>query len=425
MQVRWWVGLAAAMLMSLVWCVTPAAHAMREPGDWVTITLRDGREVTGEVIEETTQEITIEIRYGSIRQKQTFSSYDIVELERHAPPAGAAPKQEAKAPEQKEEAKGGYVRVPTKGVFGKEVTANLFREAIDDAIKHGAEAIIFELESPGGYLFGLHQIYDVIKDNRDDIKIVFYVNGDCFSAAALVCLATDYFYVGPQTHFGAAVVIRANDEGGHDAVEQKFAAAEAAMWRQRVEEAKHPSILVDPLMIMEAELWADASTRPWTLYKSEPKDLGPEAKIVRIDSNQTVLGATQEELVNYGAVSGTADTFRDVLRQLDLENPGYEAVDGEKIAETVERLQNRNLASIDRQVKNVEATIEAIQDSKSYASYRMKLRGIGNSLKTIRQMMKELDYIEFHCRVERGITDEILDEWDMAVAKALKEVETR
>ena len=28
MQVRWWVGLAAAMLMSLVWCVTPAAHAM-------------------------------------------------------------------------------------------------------------------------------------------------------------------------------------------------------------------------------------------------------------------------------------------------------------------------------------------------------------------------------------------------------------
>lgn len=420
MRLRQWFGWVLAIAGLLTILDVRTALAMREPGDWVTITLRDGREVTGEVVEESAKAITVEIRFGTIKQKQTFDAYDVVEIERHARPADAAPKEQRTGPK----AQGGYVVVPTTGVFGKEITANLFRTAIEDATKRGAEAIIFELESPGGYLFGLHQIYDVIQEHRDDIKIVFYVNGDCFSAAALVCLATDYFYVGPRTAFGAAVVIQANAEGGHDAVEQKFAAAEAAKWRQRVDEAKHPSILVDPLMLMEAELWADTSTTPWTLYKSEPKDLGPEAKVVRIDSNQTVLGATQEELVKYGAVNGTAETFREVLRQLDLENPGHEAADGKKVADTVKRVQDGNLRDIDRQVQNIQATVAAIKDSKNVSQYRTKLRGIKGSLDRIRKMMDELDYVEFHCRVERGITDELLNEWNTAVTAALKSVET-
>ena len=431
MRKRWLRALVIVMAMiggAVVISAPSVARAAQTDGlGWVTLTLRDGREFTGEIIEETQHKITIEYYVGGITARHSFAAFDVVEVERHAAPDGAVPRQRdgAPAPDAAITEQGGYVLVPTRGVFGKEVSTFLFREAIETSIERGAEAVIFELESPGGYLFGLHQIYEVIQTHRDEIKIVFYVNGNCFSAAALVCLAADHFYAGPKTAFGAAVVIRSNAAGGHQAVEQKFAAAEAAIWRQRVEEAGHLSILVDPLMIMEAELWADTSTTPWTLYKNEPRNLGEGVEIVRIDSNQTVLGATQQELLQIGAVDGVADTFRDVLRQLDLDNPAHEAYDGAKLADTVERRQKRNLRDIDNRVNNIESTIAAIQEAETITQFRRQIRSIKGSLDRIRRMMEELDYIEFHCRVERGITDELLDEWDAVITSVLKEIETR
>ncbi len=427
MRVSQWIGVLVFVvtLTGLALLPMPSALAAQDgdEGGWVTLTLRDGREFVGEILEETSEKITIEYRIGSITSRQTFAAYDVAKIERHAPPAGTVPNNNAPAKPQKR--KGGYVLVPTKGVFGKDITANLFRKAIEDAIKRDAEAVIFELESNGGYLFGLHQIYDVIKEHRDEIKIVFYTNGNCFSAAALVCLATDHFYAGPGTSFGAAVVIRGNDKGGHDAVEQKFAAAEAAIWRKRVNEAKHPSILVDPLMILEAELWADMSTTPWTLYKSEPKDLPEGAQVQRIDSDKTILGATQEQLLDLGAIDGTAKTFRDVLQQLDLDQPGIEAVDGKKIAGAVKRIQKNNIKDIDNRVRAIRAAVIALGNQQNAAGFRRQLRSIKGSIDRIRRMMGELDYIEFHCRVERGITNEELDSWDAAVTAAINATRNR
>ncbi|MFU8829491.1 MAG: hypothetical protein ACNA8P_08675 [Phycisphaerales bacterium] len=390
----------------------------------VTIYLRDGREFTGRLLEEHPHRIRIETVLSGIKIEMTFGADEVRSLERHidvpqvreAPPVGGG---DAEATATGD---GGWVVVPAHGMIGQELTKNFFETCVNQAVTAGAEAIVFDLKSPGGYLYSLEEIYQALQAQTDRIKIVFFVNDACFSAAALLCITSDAFFVGPGASFGSAVVIHDNGRGGVDAVNAKFASAQAAVWRTRAERKGRPGILVNAMMLVETEVWADKSSTPWNLFASRPEGRGTEVVV----NDRSILSMTATEAVGLGAADATRRDVAHVISELGLRNPDREAYNGSNQASRIIRAQQRRLHDLENRLNFIDSVIdrigEGIKDrTLTVDEFRRDLIRVRSGLDRIRREMDQTDYIRFQCLI-RGVTYEVLDEWRRLIDDALRQL---
>lgn len=387
----------------------------------VTVFLRDGREFTGRLLEETPHKITIETTISGITVEMTFGANEVRSIERYED-VPDRPRQPEREKEAAEEAEGGWVRVPAHGTIGVELTKNFFESCVQRASNAGAEVVIFELKSPGGYLYSLDEIYDGLQEAGDDIRVIFYVNDECFSAAALLCITSDAFYVGPNASFGSAVVIQDNDSGGVDAVNAKYAAAQASIWRTRAERRGRPGILVNAMMLLETEVWADKTQSPWKLFASRPGGDGGSAELVVGD--RAILSMTANEAVSLGAADDARDDFEHLLSELGLENPEREAVSGESHARTIIRTQQRRINDLESRITFIDEVIarinEGLEDeSITVDSFRRDLIRVRSTLDRVRREMEQTDFVRFHCLLH-GLTYEVIDEYKQSIDEALR-----
>lgn len=386
----------------------------------VTVFLRDGREFTGRLIEETPHKITIETTISGITVEMTFGANEVQSIERYED-TPERPRQPEREQEASEEAEGGWVRVPAHGTIGVELTKNFFETCVEKASNAGAEVIIFELKSPGGYLYSLDEIYEGLQEARDDLRIIFYVDDECFSAAALLCITSDAFYVGPNASFGSAVVIQDNDKGGVDAVNAKYASAQASIWRTRAERRGRPGLLVNAMMLVDTEVWADKSQSPWRLFTSRP---GGDSRAELVVGDRAILSMTANEAVSLGAADDARDNFDHLLRELDLENPEREAVSGESQARTIIRSQQRRINDLESRIEFIDAVIDRINEgiedeSITVDSFRRDLIRVRSSLDRVRREMEQTDFLRFHCLLH-GLTYEVIDEYKKSIDEALR-----
>ena len=387
----------------------------------VTVFLRDGREFTGRLLEETPHKITIETTISGITVEMTFGANEVRSIERYedTPDRPRRPEREVA-----EEPEGGWVLVPAHGTIGVELTKNFFETCVERASNAGAEVIIFDLESPGGYLYSLDEIYEGLQDAGEDIRVVFWVDGGCFSAAALLCITSDAFYVGPNASFGSAVVIRDNGDGGVDAVNAKFASARAAVWRTRAERRGRPGLLVNAMMLLETEVWADKSRTPWKLFASRPGGEGGTAELVVDD--RAILSMTGDEAVALGAADDLRDDFEHLLSELGLENPEREALSGESQARTIIRSQQRRITALDGRLDFIDEVIDRINEGVedetiTIDSFRRDLIRVRSTLDRVRREMQQTDFVRFHCLL-RGVTYEVIDEYKADIDQALRDI---
>lgn len=94
--------------------------------------------------------------------------------------------------------------VPIEETVEKGLAAFLER-AIDTAEKEGAEAIIFEINTPGGVVTAANDIAKLF--DSTDIKTISFVNKQALSAGAYIALNTDEIYMTPGSTMGAAGII--------------------------------------------------------------------------------------------------------------------------------------------------------------------------------------------------------------------------
>lgn len=408
-----------------------AAHEDLVSGQWgmaggVTVYLRDGREFTGRLIEELPHRITIEVVISGIKVDMTFGADEVRSMERYdeeLPPA--RPAHTPVRPERSDVSpgEGGWVVVPAHGTIGVELTRNFFETSMSKAVNSGAEVIIFDLRSPGGYLYSLEEIYEALQAQRDRIKVVFFVDDACFSAAALLCITSDSFFVGPGASFGSAVVIQGNHGGGVDAVNAKYASAQAAIWRARAERRGRPGILVNAMMLVETEVWADKATTPWKLFASRPVSVGDAAELVVGD--RAILSMTATEAVGLGAADARREDVRELVRELKLRNPDREAFNGASHATTVIRNQQRRMHDLESRLNFIDSVLVRIRDgikdeTITIEQFRRDLIRVRSGLDRIRREMEQTDYIRFQCLL-RGVSYEVIDEWKKVIDDALRE----
>ncbi|HSI67215.1 MAG TPA: nodulation protein NfeD [Planococcus sp. (in: firmicutes)] len=76
---------------------------------------------------------------------------------------------------------------------------------INDAEEAGAEAIIFDIDTPGGFVNAADGIARSL--NKTEIETIAFINQDALSAGAFLALYNDEIYMHPNGRMGAAQVI--------------------------------------------------------------------------------------------------------------------------------------------------------------------------------------------------------------------------
>lgn len=400
----------------------------RGVGDWVGVSLRDGREFFGQVVEENEFKLILNVKQGAISAKMTLARSDIREIRPQSQSVrSAAPENDSGALSSEKESEtlataapgsGGYVVAPLEGVFGEDLTAGLVRAILQRAVDAKAEAVVLELKSAGGAVSELDRVRQTIDSFEGKLKVAIYVPSEAFSAAALLCMSNREFYVAPGARLGAAVAFQESSTGSKE-VDAKYNSAFAARWRGLTEKVGRPGLLVDAMVVLERRVYADTSVSPWKLSAREPSS--GAASVEQIDSETTILSLTEREAVGCGAADGSVATAQEVVEKLGLKNAERRAIDGGSFVRAYRKTYERNMATIRRAVEDYNDTSDILMDLQSIRKFEQKLREMRSGLQRIIALYKKFDYVENYFQ-SRGQSIEDLDRMLRRLNDALKQL---
>lgn len=175
----------------------------------------------------------------------------------------------------------------------KEVEKGLYaflKRSIKEAEDANADAIIFELNTPGGFVDSAEKISNLL--DSTSIRKIAYINTEALSAGAYLALHTDEIYMAHSGTMGAAAVI---DGSGNMADEKANSAWKAKMINAAKLTGKDPKY---------AQAMADDSV-DLPEYRAPVGDL---------------LTLTSSDALEVGYSNGTVNSFEDLLTKTDLAN---------------------------------------------------------------------------------------------------------
>ncbi|SIT82390.1 NfeD family protein [Edaphobacillus lindanitolerans] len=162
--------------------------------------------------------------------------------------------------------------------------------SIAEAEKAGADTVILEINTPGGFVDAAGKIAKLM-DNANP-KIIAYINRDALSAGAFLALHADEIYMDPSGRIGAAQVI---DQSGN-AADTKADSA----WRTAMQNAAESS---------------DQNRDPkYALAMADPDQDLPEYRAGK--GQLLTLSAKEAEKVGYS--EGTVSSFDELLEKTGL-----------------------------------------------------------------------------------------------------------
>ncbi|MFJ5768559.1 nodulation protein NfeD [Psychrobacillus sp. NPDC093180] len=175
----------------------------------------------------------------------------------------------------------------------KEVEKGLYaflERSIHDAEEAGANAIIFEINTPGGFVDSAQKIADLL--DSTSIRKIAYINSEALSAGAFIALHMDEIYMSPSGTIGAAAVI---DSIGNTADEKANSAWKAKMINAAKLTEKDPKF---------AQAMADDQV-------DLPQYRAPVGKLLTL---------TAGEALEVGYSNGTVKSLEELLDKTNLSN---------------------------------------------------------------------------------------------------------
>ena len=182
------------------------------------------------------------------------------------------------------------------------------RRGVDEAIRNNAQAIIFEMDTPGGVVNAAQGIIAVI--TKTDIPTYTFIEKDAYSAGAIIALATKHIYMAPGSVIGAATPMMMSPMGGvqemPDEVQEKMTSAVAAMVRAAAEQGGH-----DPQL-------AEAMVRADIEYSVNGKVISEKGRLLTLTNEEAsqLVGDQQTPLLS----KGTVENIDILLERIGLAN---------------------------------------------------------------------------------------------------------
>jgi membrane-bound serine protease (ClpP class) len=187
------------------------------------------------------------------------------------------------------------------------------QRGIREAEEANADAIIFDVNTPGGLVVAAVEIIDSI--HRTNIPTIAYVNADAISAGAMISLSCDQIVMKPGGAIGDAAPVSIAPGGSAQEVQsEKIISYVRGKIKATAErQGKNPDIaatMVDQRLVLvrmtDGEIVA---LRPDAYL--ELKDAGEEMEVIVAEGE--LLTLTAEEATQYHLADGLAETVSDLL----------------------------------------------------------------------------------------------------------------
>jgi len=124
------------------------------------------------------------------------------------------------------------------------VLATFVKRQIERAVSFGANVLIFEIDSPGGYLTTSQDLANTIADlDPKTVRTIAYVPKQALSGAAMVALGCDEIYLHPEGLFGDAGPIEIGEGQQFQHAPEKILSPLREMQRALAEKKDRPAAL--------------------------------------------------------------------------------------------------------------------------------------------------------------------------------------
>lgn len=139
--------------------------------------------------------------------------------------------------------------IPIKGMIERALVY-VIRRGVDQAERENAEAIIFDMDTPGGRVDAAREIVNLI--GNLDVPTYTFVNPDAISAGAIIAMATDHIYMAPGSRIGDAMPLMMTPIGGPqqvpESVEEKSVSYVAGLIRTAAQRKNHDAKLAEAMV---------------------------------------------------------------------------------------------------------------------------------------------------------------------------------
>lgn len=167
--------------------------------------------------------------------------------------------------------------------------------------KDGAEAVIFDLDTPGGLAWDTISL--MMKDLQNlKMRSFAFVNTRAISAGALIAMATDAIYMAPASAIGASTPVTGNGESLGHAERAKMNSAFLGMVRTVVREKGHDVRIVEGMIDMDRGLTINGRV------------IIPKGEIVTLDAEQSTMLIEGKPLL----AKGIAKSIEDIKQRESL-----------------------------------------------------------------------------------------------------------
>lgn len=237
---------------------------------------------------------------------------------------------------------------------------NGLRVYIDNGIKQASEAeadaIIFDVHTPGGAVGAARDIIDAIQ--RTEIPTIAYVNTEAISAGAMISLSCDQIVMRNGGAIGdSAPVSIQGEELNEKAVSYIRGKIRATAERG----GRNPDIaaaMVDKRLYLVRLMDGEIVTLREEEY-IERKDFGEEMDIIAAGGPEgELLTLTTEEALEYNLADEVADSVEDLLGLYQIVE-----VDGERKVLTAEGIAQKQLEFGNNNVKVIKSLQDATQEA--------------------------------------------------------------
>ena len=196
--------------------------------------------------------------------------------------------------------------IPIEGPI-EQALLYVVRRGFDQAVRNNSEAIILQMNTPGGAVNSAGEIINLI--GKMDIPIYTFVDNGAYSAGAFIALATPKIYMSPGSVIGAATPMMMSPMGGVQDmppdVKEKMTSAVCAMVRAAAEQGGHDPELAECMVRADLE------------YKVGRNIISKKGELLTMTNTEAEQMISKDKTL---LSSGTAQNINELLKLLELEN---------------------------------------------------------------------------------------------------------
>jgi len=160
-----------------------------------------------------------------------------------------------------------------KGVIDP-LLATFVERQIRRVVAAGANTIIFEIESPGGYLTTSEELADLIADLKEEnIRTVAYIPKKAISGAAIVALGCDEIYLAPHGEIGDAEPIGMKQGGPFEHVPEKLVTELSLYMRGLAARKKRPPALLEAMIQLDLQVYRVTNANTQAVWYMSEHDI--------------------------------------------------------------------------------------------------------------------------------------------------------